>query len=48
VQYNTLLQGRLRRFDRVLIKSGLARVLEARRHPLAQRVIGLVRRVVGR
>ncbi len=42
-----LMRGRLARFDRVLVATGLARVLMARRDPRVARVARLARRVAG-
>jgi glycosyltransferase involved in cell wall biosynthesis len=42
----TMLQGRVARFERVLIATRLSKVLAARRHPVAQRILRLVRRVL--
>jgi glycosyltransferase involved in cell wall biosynthesis len=47
LQHNKLLRSRLARFDRVLIATRVSKLLEARRHPVLQRVLRLVRRLRG-
>ena len=47
-QHNKLLRERLKRFDRLLIATKMDRVLMARRHPVAARILGIVRRLIGR
>ncbi len=42
-----LMRGRLARFDRVLVATGVARVLMARRHPRVARVARIARRLTG-
>ena len=43
--HNKVLRGRLARFDRILIRTRLSKVLESRRHPVVRRVLSVVRRV---
>lgn len=40
-----ILRSRLARFDRILIRTRLSKVLEARRHPVVRRLIGAARRL---